>query len=283
MPASAACRHLSTPWFCTPGSLEPGVQVFAVGDVHGRHDAFLGVLQAIASAPRRAERRILVLLGNLVGKGPDSFGCLDLAMEARTLARVDGLIALPGSQEIMMAQAILDPEAHLERWALCGGQVVLEEAGVAEARDNPALQAEGVGAWLPFGWAEGVRDTQGWWQNGDVLCVHAGIHPQQDRVAFLRQPAFSPRPHHWAWMGTPFLSWPHGWDPDRRQIVVHGHSPVMDRWVGAESDMALFTPLAQRRLALDAGSGQRAQIAWAEMVGARARVGCIQQGKGDRM
>lgn len=281
MTQAADCRLLSSPWFRTPGSCEPGVQIFAVGDVHGRAEAFEGALDAIARTPRKAETRILILLGDLVGKGPSSFPCIDLGMESQERARVERMVALPGDHEIMMAQAVLDPKFMLESWALSGGQAVLNEAGVGEAGDQPDLQAEGVGAWLPFGWPEAVMSAQGWCRSGDFLFVHGGVHPHHDRDRFLNQPANAPSSHHWAWMREPFLSWTKGWDPQKRGVVVHGHTPVLDRWVGTDADLALFAPLDQRRIALDADAGRRAQIAWAEIVGNKARVHCVQHGRGD--
>lgn len=280
MTTPADCRLLSTPWFRTPGSLEPGVQIFAIGDVCGQEAAFAGALAAIRHTPRRAGVRILVLLGNLVGHGPDSLACLDLAMDAHELAGVDALIALPGNQEIMLAQALHDPAGHMERWSLCGGRALLREAGVGEDA-TPEEAMDTLGAFLPVGWAQGVFEAQGWYKNGDLLFVHAGIHPTIDWARFVRQPADSPNPYHWAWMREPFLSWTKGWDPQKKMVVVHGHTPAVSQWVGTDSEMAQFAPLHHRRIVLDGGAHKRPQVAFVEAVAGQARVACVQHGRGD--
>lgn len=281
MTRTTNCRFLTSPWFRTPGSCEPGVQIFAVGDVHGRADAFEEALAAIAHTPRKAPLRILVLLGDLVGKGPASFTCIDLGMESRERAKVDEMIAVPGDHEIMMAQAVLEPTFLMESWVAAGGQAVLHEAGVGDGAYTLDQQAQAIGAWLPFGWPQAVMEAQGWWQSGDFLFVHGGVNPHQSRDAFLMQPADSPSSNHWAWMREPFLSWTKGWDKERRGVIVHGHTPALDRWIGSDADMALLAPLDKRRIVLDADAGRRAQIAWVEIVGHQARVHAVQHGRED--
>ena len=63
------------------------VEIFAVGDIHGRSDLFAALLDEAAREPRRAARRVVVLLGDLVDRGPDSLGAIDLAIGAARRAR----------------------------------------------------------------------------------------------------------------------------------------------------------------------------------------------------
>lgn len=79
-------RLLSTPWFVTPGTLGEGVQLFAVGDVHGQGRALENALARIHTTPRLADERVVLFLGDLIDRGPDSFACLDMARHAAELA-----------------------------------------------------------------------------------------------------------------------------------------------------------------------------------------------------
>ena len=281
MPVPADTRHLSTPWFSLPGTAQAGVQVFALGDVHGRAGAFESALAAIGASPRMGRKRVLVLLGDLVGHGPQGLEVLGMINQARARADVDELIVLPGDHEIMLAQALCDPLFKAEAWALSGGQALLDEAGLGTLQDDPRAQMKALAARLDAHWAQNVLGARGWWGSGDILCVHAGLDPAQERAAFLSQPAGGSARSHWAWIRSPFLNWTGGWDRAGRMVAVHGHTPALTHWVGTDEDMRAFCPLDKRRLCLDAGAQVRSQIAWAEISADRARIHCVQHGRGD--
>src|SRR5580704_11218811 len=80
--------------FVLPRAAADGVEIFAIGDIHGRSDLFAALLDAAAREPRRAARRVIVLLGDLVDRGPDNLGTIDLAIDAARLAGGDETIAL---------------------------------------------------------------------------------------------------------------------------------------------------------------------------------------------
>lgn len=280
-------RLLSTPWFVTPGTLGEGVQLFAVGDVHGQGRALENALARIHTTPRLAAERVVLFLGDLIDRGPDSFACLDMARHAAELAGCDKAIMLAGNHEIMLAQGLQDPATFLEGWILCGGESVLPAVGVADLAQainvGMATVAQRLAARLPEGWATQILSQAGHWTSGDVLCVHAGIHPHKARADFLHQRADAPGPMdtHWAWIREPFLSWPQGWDPLGKTVVIHGHTPAVSHWIGSDADLAQLAPLDKRRICLDADAGARAQVAWCEWVGRKARVSCIQIGRDD--
>ncbi|HYA72704.1 MAG TPA: metallophosphoesterase, partial [Roseiarcus sp.] len=66
--------------FVLPRSGAPDVEIFAIGDIHGRADLLAALLEEAAREPRRAPRRAIVFLGDLIDRGPDSLGAIDLAI-----------------------------------------------------------------------------------------------------------------------------------------------------------------------------------------------------------
>ena len=65
--------------FVLPRAVAPDTEVFAIGDLHGRPDLLQALLDEAALEPRRREKRVLLFLGDLVDRGPDSLGTIDLA------------------------------------------------------------------------------------------------------------------------------------------------------------------------------------------------------------
>src|SRR5271157_2897954 len=92
-PAGVQCSHgrreralmaavVSRETFVLPRAVAPDVEVFAVGDIHGRTDLLRALLDEAAREPKLRQRRAIVFLGDLVDRGPDSLGAIDLAIGA---------------------------------------------------------------------------------------------------------------------------------------------------------------------------------------------------------
>ena len=120
--------------FELPRAPAPGVEIFAVGDIHGRPDLLEALLEAAAGEAERAPRRELVFLGDLVDRGPDSLEAIRLAASAQATRRRGRLsIALMGNHETMMRMT-LDPATPqsqalvaLQVWVRNGGHRVIAE------------------------------------------------------------------------------------------------------------------------------------------------------------
>jgi serine/threonine protein phosphatase 1 len=266
-----------------PRAVEPGVEIVAIGDIHGRIDLFDALLEEAAATPSRAPQRKLALTGDLVDRGPDSLGCLRMAADAGARIGAGETLALMGNHEILMRMA-LDPATPermgldaLEVWLGNGGDAVVEQLlGRASRSASRRLLAalreaapEDVLAWL--------RGLEPHATSGDVLFVHAGVNPKIPLPTFLATPWDLPldaveERAHWAWVRGPFLDH----KPDARGhsgfFVVHGHTPL-DRGHtrGAAEQVARF------RLNLDGGSAATGQAKMAilheglaEVVTARA-------------
>jgi hypothetical protein len=184
-------------------------RVVAVADVHGASLAFINILRAagLIDADRRwsGGDAILVQTGDVLDRGPDSRGVLDLLMRLeREAARAGGrVIALLGNHEVMRMMrdlryvsaaeyaAFRSPQADQYR-ELYYQAVLKRERGRAEAAGQPFDEAALRPRFLdqfPLGFVEmqvafEPAGDYGRWLRGqgamaqinDIAFGHAGIH-----------------------------------------------------------------------------------------------------------
>jgi serine/threonine protein phosphatase 1 len=247
--------------YALPRAGADDVEIFAVGDIHGRSDLLDALFVEAAHEPRRAAHRVVVLLGDLVDRGADSLGAIDLALEAAERAGADETVALMGNHEAMMRLALDAATPHddaidaLQTWLVNGGDKTLAEFVrfsvtpadlddlLADARQSLPPR---VGDWL--------ASLKSHWRSGGLLFVHAGVNPGVDLEAFLAEPWNAPLTtlggdQHWAWVRRPFLSAAPGPQGYGGYFVVHGHTPNDLR-----SDPSPTDQIRRFRLNLDSGS-----------------------------
>ena len=205
-----------------PGRLSDGVRVYAVGDVHGRADLLAPLLARIRAdaAEGDTERRVVVMLGDYVDRGPQSEQVVDLLLEAIARAPADGLeiVSLMGNHERMLLDFIEAPFEAGTLWLTNGGRETLQSYGFSPVT-LMTLRPDDFGAlrnaFLALLPDEHLRFYQGLplaHGEGGYLFVHAGINPaakldDQDETDLL-------------WIRAPFLRHEAAFGP----IVVHGHS-----------------------------------------------------------
>jgi serine/threonine protein phosphatase 1 len=194
-------------------SVPPGQRVYAVGDIHGRLDLFEALIAAIEADDARCGRAetTVVLLGDLVDRGPDSAG---VVARAREWQRARKVRILAGNHEEMFLASFenVDTLRHFLRF---GGRETVLSYGVdpeaylqASVEEVQAMMSDAVPA-VDREFLAGFEDMIA---IGDYLFVHAGIAPD---VPFEEQ-----RRHDLRWIREPFLSYaaPHG------AVIVHGHT-----------------------------------------------------------
>lgn len=238
-------RRAEPPAYAPPAD----TRVYAIGDVHGRRDLLQQLLARI-DAERLADPRPhdhLILLGDLIDRGPDSRGVLDLLLERQ--AADSSLTILGGNHEAMLV-AMLDGNLRdLESWLHFGG----EECAASYGLDPLALLAEPMAApallraAIPKAHAALLRALPDSVQIGDVLFVHAGIRPG---VALDAQD-----PQDLRWIRTPFLRS----TVDHGVLVVHGHTVV------GEPDVR------PNRIAIDTGASATGRLTALCLDGAQRR------------
>lgn len=265
--------------FVLPRSTAPDVEIFAIGDVHGRSDLLDALLGEAAREPRRAARRAIVFLGDLIDRGADSLGAIDLALGACERIGAQRSIGLMGNHEAMMRLA-LDPATApddaleaLRAWQRNGGdRVVAEFVDRQATAAAPQAMLAAIRAALPPRVARWLESLRSHWRSNQILFVHAGVNPRFDLEAFLAAPWNTPlrlvdEERHWAWVRWPFLDHdpgPEGWSG---YFVVHGHTPNDAKPYAAHADQ-----IDHFRLNLDAGSGLTGVCEMAILRGDQAEV-----------
>lgn len=253
-----------------PCSVAESEEVFVVGDVHGCADRLDGLLALAAAMPREAPRRVLVTLGDVIDRGPDSLGAVRLTRAAGARIGADLQVGLMGNHEMFARIALDDDLPHRARmsaqtnWMVNGGARVVEEIAETGVEDVEASLRTELGTWL-----EGLVPSHA---SGGVTFVHAGLDPHagslKEALSATWRADFSrgfDENRHWAWVREPFLRRDAG--PHHGRFVVHGHSPAgrVDR-----TDAAV--QVARWRLNLDGGSYGTGRVRMARLVGDEATV-----------
>jgi len=206
-----------------PPQTPDGVQIYAVGDVHGERRLLEALLASIADHGRSRSsegvRTVIVMLGDYIDRGPDSRGVLNLLCG---LAATGGggveYRFLRGNHEAAMLDFLADPVGGGD-WLNYGGAETLASyglrasSGLADPNRLRALRDAFVER-LPEEHRAFLDGLEPMVALGDYVFAHAGVRPG---VALDRQ-----RLEDLLWIREPFLSSSrfHG------RVVVHGHTPV---------------------------------------------------------
>jgi serine/threonine protein phosphatase 1 len=198
-------------------SVPPGQRVYAIGDIHGRADLFTRMIAMIESddARRGPAQTTVVLLGDLVDRGPDSAGVI---AAARGWGQRRTVRYLQGNHEEMFLAARTD-EGILRHFLRHGGRetllsypIGLDEYGPATLEELQALMHDRIPP-DDFAFLSGMEDLI---RIGDYVFVHAGIRPgaplEDQETSDLR------------WIRGEFIE-----DNTPRDFaVVHGHTITPD-------------------------------------------------------
>ena len=265
--------------FSLPLGVSPEAEVFAIGDIHGRSDLLAALIDEAAREPKLRDKRTIVFLGDLVDRGPDSLGAIDLAISAKARVGADEAIAVMGNHETMMRLA-LEPETPwddaidaFDTWLANGGdRAVAEFVKPEQLPDYLDDMLNEARASLPpriRAWLESSRTS---WRSGQILFVHAGVNPAVELETFLAAPwnvalAKLDEDRHWAWVRRPFLDHRPGPAGFSGLFVVHGHTPNDARPKASHADQ-----IAGYRLNLDAGSAMTGVAKMAVIRGRDAEV-----------
>ncbi|MBE1204589.1 serine/threonine protein phosphatase [Aminobacter carboxidus] len=191
--------------------------VYAVGDVHGCYQELASLEHKIvADAATLPGRKLIIMLGDYIDRGPDSARVLDhlIAPPPAGFER----ICLTGNHE---AQTIdyLDGRLSLERWLSTGARSTLFSYGIdaehlGELYGSDGKLDEHIRATIPRDHIDFIRALPIMAYSERFVFVHAGIRPgvplleqKDDDLIYIRQEFFeaSRRLDRW---------------------VVHGHTPV---------------------------------------------------------
>lgn len=198
-------------------SVPDGTRYYVVGDIHGRLDLYDALIAAIEEDDRLAapaDTRI-VLLGDLVDRGPDSAGVI--ARTRQWQERVK-LRVLAGNHEEMFLSAFNKPEA-LRHFLKHGGRETMLSYGLS-TKQFATHELEDLFALLPQLVPEADREYVAGFETmiraGDYVFVHAGIDPTRPLDEQKRSDLL--------WIRERFLAH----EGPLEKVVVHGHT-IFDR------------------------------------------------------
>lgn len=225
----------------------PGRRVYAIGDIHGRLDLTETLLQSIAAdhEARGAADPLIVFLGDLVDRGPDSRGVIERLIEFRG-GHIDCRFLMGNHEEVFLRAQTGDLRA-LKFLLRIGGRATILSYGIDED-EYQGLDFDQLMATLQrrvpaehIAFLRGFEDSV---EVGDYLFVHAGIRPGVELGA--------QKPSDLRWIREDFL--------DHRdsfgKMVVHGHS------ITEEVD------LRANRIGIDTGAYQSGRLTAVGLEGA---------------
>lgn len=192
-----------------------GMLVYAIGDIHGRDDLFADLLERIA-LDRRArahDQCVLILLGDMVDRGPDSAAVVERAIGLRSsFDRVHHLI---GNHEECMLAALSGEERALRYFVRIGGDATvrsyLRDDALYERLEFAEL-SDAFRACVPQEHVDFLGRGEDMIVYGDYAFVHAGV---RENVPLDKQRTSDLR-----WIREHFLES----RVDHGAMIVHGHT-----------------------------------------------------------
>ena len=133
----------------------PG-RTIAIGDIHGSDVA----LETLIAMIKPTEEDTIVVLGDVVDRGPDTKRCIELLLDLRTRCQ---LVFIEGNHEEMMLMEASAPE-FATQWRTFGGMETLESYG-SSFDDIPEEH-------MSF-----LRSGLNYWETETELFIHANIEP----------------------------------------------------------------------------------------------------------
>ena len=182
-------------------TIHPG-DVIAVGDIHGRLDLLDVFLDSV-----RNTQTTVILLGDLIDRGPEDLGVLERVeklLEEPEYWGLEAAYALRGNHEQMYLDAC--EGNYVGTWAGNGGKY--------KQLDQLSLHSN---------W---IRNLPIYLTVGDTMFIHAGVFPGVDPAESIE----SGRIESLVWVREPFMTigpqlekW-----TDKIKRVVHGHTPFFE-------------------------------------------------------
>lgn len=208
-----------------PSMIPPGERVYAIGDVHGCAAQLERLLAMIAAddGDRAAADTTIVLLGDLVDRGPASAQVIDQLIALRD--RAPGTRFIAGNHEEVFLHALEGDEQALRMFCRIGGRETIMSYGLTgpeyERLDYAELAAE-LPRIVPARHVDFLRGFEDVVTIGDYAFVHAGIRPN---IALPLQKTSDLR-----WIRGAFLDFP----GRHEKMIVHGHTiaPEVERGAG---------------------------------------------------
>lgn len=213
------------------GGLRPRVEIapgtysaiYAVGDVHGCLDPLLALEERIrADASQRDGRKLIVMLGDYVDRGPQSAAVL-YHLNAAPPAGFDRICLRGNHDDAFLDYLEGDPAGD---WFLDhGAEATLRSYGVDPEAHGPFIASnfalrQAVRDAVPAGHVELLRAMPVLVTAGSEVFVHAGIRPGRPLSKQVDEDLL--------WIRRSFIDL----GPGLPVRVFHGHTPMKEPFVG---------------------------------------------------
>ncbi len=213
--------------------LPDGMLLYAIGDIHGRDDLFAQLLDMIERDRdnRPHSECVVILLGDLVDRGPDSDKVVERALSLHT--RFDKMRHLLGNHEECLLAALAGDVRALRYFIRIGGDATIRSYLRDDALyDNVSFEQLAVifPTYVPQTHVDFLRRSEDLILLGDYVFVHAGVRPG---VPLDCQSKSDLR-----WIREDFLSA----NDEFGAMVVHGHT-ISDK-----------VEMRQNRIGIDTGA-----------------------------
>ncbi len=191
-------------------------RVYAIGDVHGRLDLLVKLLEMVNKdiAAHANSQNTAVFLGDYIDRGPDPAGVIDHLMDL-SIPQAK-CVFLMGNHERYMID-IAKGISPIETWFRNGGKATAKSYGIdVGTSDIPkdldqfrrALQENVPDCHWQF-----LHSLRTSWRLGSVFFAHAGVNPTRSLDQQTEQDLI--------WIREKFL---HS-ERDHGALIVHGHTP----------------------------------------------------------
>lgn len=204
-------------------AIPDGRRVYAIGDIHGRDDLFAELIELIRAdnAARHDAEVTLILLGDLVDRGPQSAEVVERAMRLKE-EFVDTRLLIGNHEECFLA-ALTGDVRRVRYFMRIGGEATVrsywkDDLSFVESSFEDV--AEQLPKKVPAEHMNFLAGGENIVEIGNYLFVHAGIRPG---VAIEKQSLGDLR-----WIREEFL---HD-ERDHGAMIVHGHTICddIDEW-----------------------------------------------------
>lgn len=197
------------------------MHTYAIGDIHGQIDLLRGAHALIAQDMADHGPAPVVHVGDLVDRGPDSAGVIELLRTG--IAEGQDWIVLKGNHDRMFAGFLDDPTwrdpglkaEHSYLHPKIGGAGTLVSYGVANPADRPVakVHADAVAA-VPQAHRDFIHARPVSFRRGECFFCHAGVRDTQPLSAQSEQDL--------CWIRKGFLEVEGSFGP----LIVHGHTAI---------------------------------------------------------
>ena len=197
------------------------MHIYAIGDIHGHLDLLMAAHHRIRADMARHGHGIIVHLGDLVDRGPDSRGVVDYLMTGVDEGK--DWVVLKGNHDRLFTGFLSDPAwrdpglkpEHSWLHPRLGGAATLDSYGVANAGDRPVakVHADALAA-VPESHRRFLESRPNRFLHEAQIFVHAGSRPGIPMEHELEDDL--------VWIRKGFLEDTR----DHGALVVHGHTAL---------------------------------------------------------